>query len=388
MLPRTYQRAVSPFERMWIAAHQACPQLVIEGQGIIDPVAFTRAVQQAAEKNPGSRLVLRGFGPWLSWRDSGEAPPVRVEASADWDGHSPDGAGFLHDEQIDLRRGPTCNFTLIAAPVPRIVFRAHHGVMDGMGMIWFVREVMSALRNEPPVGHPSTDTDLELSRAMGGRAQPQQTNCGRLIEGPSENVLGVTWSRMTVAHAVKNPLARVLAFIARVAGRDGEEVLIDVPADLRRDFPEVRSTGNLTGSIRLSLRAGATPDEIASQIRTLTQDRRQADALVSSAYIRFLPIAIVRFFANQLRKRSVRTGKYAPTAVIANIGRFEMEHFSGGGFRATSVFGIPPAFEGTPLMITMSGGPDSVEMGARAPLALASNGRLDALLHAIANELE
>lgn len=387
MLPRTYQRAVSPFERMWIAAHQACPQLVIEGRGNIDPLALERAIALAAERNPGSRLVLRGFGPWLSWHAVDTPPPLHVQKGDGWDGKGPSGADFLREEGIDLRRGPSCNLTLVTSPVPRLILRAHHGVMDGMGMIWFVREIMSALRGEEPRGHLSEHTDLELARALGGQTRSLPQRAARLIGGASEDTLGVTWARHTIPYAVKNPLARVLAFIARVAGRDGDDVLVDVPADLRREFPDVHSTGNLTGSIRLSLRASDTPEEIAAQIKAKTSEHRQADALVSSAYIRFIPLWLVRMISNQMRRKSVRSGQYSPTAVIANIGRFDMQDFSAGDFEATSVFGIPPAFEGTPLMITMSGGPNHVEMGARAPLALASQGRLEGMLQQIAKEL-
>ena len=71
--------------------------MVIEGSGSIDPAELQKAVKEASQANPGSRLLLKGM-PWKrKWIDSGQTPPLRVVDGTAWSGYDMNGAPFLLD---------------------------------------------------------------------------------------------------------------------------------------------------------------------------------------------------------------------------------------------------------------------------------------------------
>ena len=149
-----YQRIVSTTERCWLAIdRQTCPfviSLVLEGRGGLDIGDLTNAVYRASSVNPGCRLVLKGALQWSRWQDSGTPPPVSVVSGKVWDGYGSRGAPFLARRLPE--NGPTCEVLMVEGYPPRLIFRAHHGVMDGRGIFTWVEDVFRTLRGEEPLG--------------------------------------------------------------------------------------------------------------------------------------------------------------------------------------------------------------------------------------------
>lgn len=149
-----FRRPVSPTEWLYLAGTTPGAPLVIqvcvEGDGAIGYASLERAVAEASRACPGARLVREGR--W--WTDSGTAPAVRV----------------LEPGSAALRAGlppggPTCEVLLAGSTV---VFRAHHAVMDGRGVLRWAAEVFRALRGEPPTPARATDSDFTLLARLGG----------------------------------------------------------------------------------------------------------------------------------------------------------------------------------------------------------------------------
>src|SRR5258708_3251933 len=125
LVPADWIRLALP--RRWLVDVQLC----VEGDGAIDPSALSAAVAAAARACPGARLVRRG----RLWVDGGRAPAVRVADAADFDRtrlNSP-----LLRTPLARRETPWCEVLLVRGSPTTIIFRAHHGVMDGRGaMLW------------------------------------------------------------------------------------------------------------------------------------------------------------------------------------------------------------------------------------------------------------
>jgi NRPS condensation-like uncharacterized protein len=164
-------------------------------------------------------------------------------------------------------------------------------------------------------------------------------------------------------------------------------VLIDLPVNMRRQFPEIRNTGNLTGSLRLSIGMQAGIDEIEALVERNVADNRHADALISAVPFLYMPIGLLRSVARSKARQAVIKDIFAPTAVVSNLGRVDTAALSSAEFSADSAIIIPPAYDGVPLFLVISGHNQGFDVSARAPVALASDGRLQALLQRVAGVL-
>ena len=76
------------------------------------------------------------------------------------------------------------------------------------------------------------------------------------------------------------------------------------------------------------------------------------------------------------------------SATISNLGRQDLARVSAPSFRATRAFWIPPGSPSMPLFLTLNGDRDGLDLVGTAPVGLASEGRLQALLEATREALE
>ena len=136
-------------------------QLCVEGDGSIDPAALAAAVDVASRACPGARLIRQG----RQWVDSGQAPPVRLLATADF--------GRTRLESPLLRRPLACQgrpnseVLLVQGTPTTVIFRAHP--MDGHGAMFWQRQVFRALRGEAVESATSTPTHEEAMTEIATR---------------------------------------------------------------------------------------------------------------------------------------------------------------------------------------------------------------------------
>jgi hypothetical protein len=400
MTREPYRRALSPTERVWITADALCPPftnaLVLEGRGQLDLEAWTSAVTAAADANPGAQVVLRGVLGWSRWEDSGVAPPVRAVTAPDWDGRGPFGAPFLR-EPLPVKSGPTCAVWLVQGDPAYVVIRSHHATMDGRGTQHFALEILRALRGDALLGSPSTITDLDLGR-LGGQKRPHPPeDCiaptGRHDGGRAET----TWIRHSLALTRPSQfLPRVAWILAREArrhaGPGGGEVRFDVPVDMRpragaASGEPVRSTGNLTGWLKLRVPEDATPESLATAMKTELAQGRDGDVVVSIAGLRWVPLGLMRRFGAARSAENNRESRYGVSGILSNLGPMPLEGLSGAGFVADKAWLVPPSGHATALFATFSGHATGVEVLASMPTPLASGGRLEALMATLDAEL-
>lgn len=378
---KPYTRPVSAFERMWIAAQTTCGFIMTEGVGHLSAERLRKAIAIASEANPGSRLCMKGIDPWTHWQENDVLPSVSEVEGKDWDGCGDAGAPFSDREHLDVRKAPSASYVIVHGETTRLIQRTHHATMDGLGAMQYLQDVFRAMRGEPVIGASGAETDLELAMRIGARPRIISNACLSPFTRKSTRIPGSTWARVRLSDVPKRPLARTILALSTLARRNGEgAVLIDLPTNLRPLFPEIRNTGNLTGSLRLEVPVDASLDSIEKGIKQQLADRRQGDALVSVAGLRFMPLLVMRNVAKIQARRAVMNDAFTPTGVVSNLGRVDLASYSTPDFQARSAFIIPPAFDGVPLFLVLSGSATGLDLCARAPLALGSGGRLKALL--------
>lgn len=383
----TFRRPISTTERMYFPMRDLAPpflmQLVVPGEGDLDPDRLRRAVAHAATVTPGARLVRRG----AEWIDTGTAPAVRVLP-----GHVLQQTTLESDPVLTSPIGPTPETTvevllLTGAPVT-LVFRVFHGVMDGMGMVLWVTNVLRALRGEDPVPQLDPVADQELVDRVGAPGKPaamvpryrSATGRGRQRPGLARHLL----RHRRIDAAGPGALARVCALLA--AETPGTSRIM-MPVDLRRHDPALRSTANLALPLFLDIESGRDWTWVKEQIKTGLRERRELNQLANTR-ITLVPDPINRGVLHTTNWLGARLGRNLASATVSHMGRFTADELAVPGFRPTGLYVLPQHSVAMPLLFGLT------EFDGRTDLTVsARNGdgveaRLEALLDRIVAMLE
>lgn len=373
-------RPVSGMERVWLAWNRLQPfviQSVVEGQleenAELDVERLQRALDRVADSQPGMCVRLGGARAWLHWIADGPKPRLRVVSGKDWDGSSPEGAPFL-DQPLDPVLGPVAEVLVVKGDPLRFVFRVLHAATDGAGSMLFVRGFFSALRDEkltemiagPPI-------DAQIGRKFcPSKPPPRESPAPALIPPVAEFTEKEAWARVRIAGNVEMAVARVGIALAESALVPINKSLVRyaMPVDLRRLAKVPLSSANLTGMIRLDL-AGSFSRE--DPVKALQRDivavlgRREFGADPVRAY-RFLRwISLTRLSRRAWRRVNSAPSTGTTTAGISYVGGLTIAEFSGGEFRATSVFSVPPNAPFGRLLLGMVQTDAALEIVARQP---------------------
>ncbi|MEU6558700.1 peptide synthetase [Nocardia nova] len=382
-----FRRRISPTERMYFPMRDMAPpflmQLAIPGTGTLDIERMRAAVATAAAVTPGARLRRDG----RFWVDTGVPPAVREIT-----GHTLDHGRLESDPVLGSAIGPTsestCEILVLGGDPVTLVFRVFHGVMDGMGMVLWVRNVLTALRGGDPVPLRDPIADRELVRRIGTSGRPAAmiprfraaTGHGRQDPGIPRHLL----RRRTIEATGPGAVARVSALLAEHAGTASR---IMVPVDLRRHDPELRSTANLALPLFLDIRPGQDWRQVRDRMRADLRARTELNQMASSA-IANAPHAVGRTILRTTNALGARFGRNLASATVSHMGRFDLAELAVPGWSPTSVFVLPQHSVAMPLLFAMT------ESGGRTDLTVsARNGRgveprLEALLDRIAATLE
>ncbi|MEU7058503.1 hypothetical protein [Streptomyces sp. NPDC046197] len=373
---RPYTRRISQIERGYLnAAATGTPQLiqmVVEGEGRIDPDALREAVRAATLANPGLAVRRRA----AAWRADGPPPPV-VELPEDTGFDDP----FFHRD-LDVVTGPVCEAGLSGGAVTRLFVRASHIVTDGRGLRQWTADVFRVLRGEEPVGADSVVDDTHFRTAAGKvpPAQPAARLAGfpaLLGDGPADGT--PLWIRRRVRACPSAVTARVAAALsAHLATGTGRLV---VPVDLRRHDRSVRSSANLTSQLVLDFERDESWKSLHGRIVRALLQRREVASL-SRDFLRQNP------FANSLREAQELDGTRFPcTAIITDHGRIDTDELRTDRFRPTAFSTLPMLVPYAEMFLSACQIDDATELtlscrnrpGARA----AGEAVLDGIEHAL-----
>lgn len=391
----TYKRTLSVNERMFVALDDAnsvvANCIIIEGSGTAHLGQLQWAADQVGRYNPGSRLVLKGVLGSCRWVDSGVGPRVREVDGSNWDGFSPDGAPFL-STRLDTANGPTCEVLIVRGnpikngnPV-RLIFRTHHGVMDGRGTMFWMEEIFRVLNGQSPVGSNSTLIDSELAHSIQKATRRPIKKKFLAPTGRAQGTeKGTIWRRIEIDGPIRNLIGRCAVLLAEEAWTYAEgPLLFGIPVDLRRHRPDLISTGNLSYAIYVEVNHGTTPEDVAKDISRQLKEKREGMLSPEDELFRYVPMKIISSQAKKIIDKRHQTGNYTLSGHLSNLGKLSLEKFQGGGFVPAAWWGIPPGAEYSPFFLGLTGYQDKTSLMATIPRILASDGRLDSALKRLA----
>lgn len=356
-------RLLSGPERIWLNADpEGAPfalSIVVPGEGGID--GLQDALTQAARSNPGaSARLIKGL--WSPKWTEGNAPQVQPLDQAPQPG------------PLDwLPRAP---FQLSVAPGPTLVFTAHHALMDGRGLWHMVQEVFRAWRGEPLLGGQD---DLDDRR----RLQPGLAlNAEGRFPAPTGQHQGA--GQPIWAHAfIQGPQQRLLPRLAQAMSlharvhHSPRTLRFDVPVDLRDG---VQTTANLTGIASLDIDAGASLDQIQSELQRVLQGKQAHGWLKKAQDLRWVPHWAIPGLLRKRTRADVAKNLFPNTGVLSNMGRVDLNTLHSAEFSPTTCFWIPPCGPNTTAFVGLMGDGQGLHLSIVMPEGLSDRGRLDALM--------
>jgi len=97
----------------------------------------------------------------------------------------------------------------------------------------------------------------------------------------------------------------------------------------------------------------------------------------------YVPIKLMEDKLKKIIKEKHAMGLYHNSGIISNLGKLDMDRFSGGGFNVNSWFSVPPCQEIVPFFMVLAGTSDLVNLTVGMPRVLASHGRLEEFIEKI-----
>jgi hypothetical protein len=380
-----FQKPVSTIEKLYLVFNELRPpfanQVVVGGTGRIATDALETALARATAVNPGSRLAMHGRLGRRAWVQ-GPPPRLTVIANSSWDGRSDAGAPFL-DRPLDPA-GPTCELQVVEAGAQTfLIFRSLHGVMDGVGTLYWAQDVLRALRGEALLGHESdwTDTRFAAGLTQDTLALPPRDAlhpCGR-ADAPTGD--DFQWRRITIEAPTDAPLVAALAVtLAAEARKHGAgPVRFNIPADLRFFHKDQRSTGNVIGTLFVDVAPEATVGGLAQELKDRLRAREHARFPASYERLRWVPMALLRGMIRRGFATEHTTGRYGLTATLSFLGTVDPDAMAAPGFTPTTTFWIPPTADQSCFVACDRFG-TRLELALALPRVLGSNGRFEELL--------
>ncbi len=367
-------------------------QFITEGRGSLDLERWRQAVAQVAEVNPGVRLKLKGRWGWRYWDDQG--PPPKVERiESDWDGSSSEGAPCL-GAPMNLRKGPLSEVILIQGRYPKVLYRTHHGIMDGQGMLHFMAEIFRALRGEPLLGSRGTETDWDIAQRIEHPSRDiKEGDCipvTPISSQPDER--GCRYVRLHWQGKYSKLIPKLILASCNIAWETHGEgkILFRIPSDLRRYLDENApfSCANAIGAIDLEITPDDTVNSIQSRIIKALRAKKDLSVFPDNMKLAYwLPSGVFVAKPKQL-ERLHQSGRYRMTGTISSLGELDVNDFSYDDFQTERIYGVPIPFENRPLFIGFCVNPEGLHASIGMPKALATHQQLMAFCEKIKAQLD
>ncbi|MET9024703.1 peptide synthetase [Nocardia sp. NPDC004168] len=382
-----FRRKITPTERLYFSTRQVTPPFVmhiaVHGEGSLDPAAVQAAVDVASAAAPGARLVRDG----RDWVDSGLAATVRVVP-----GWSLNYDALEHDAVLNSPIGPTPDRTtevlLLTGAQTTVLFRAFHGVMDGMGMRMWVDDVLRALRGQRPLGAPDPVADAELVARVGAAGRPTlvlptfQAPSGRGRQDPA----APRWllRHRTIEATGRGIVARVAAILAEESETKSRFM---IPVDLRRHDPGLRSTANLALPLFLDVAPGEDWEAVRERMRVGLREKRELNELDNGKLSKF-PDAVIRTALRGSNWLGARLNRNMVSATVSYMGACDLDEMAVPGWTPTSMRLLPQHSGAMPLLFAMVESRGKLELTVSCRNGAGIEPRLEALLDKITARLE
>ncbi|MCQ8212019.1 AMP-binding protein [Cetobacterium somerae] len=347
------KRKISPNERMYITFEKNYNSFMINrvvmGSGSIEVEMLQKAVDEIANIFPESRYKLNG----KYWIDSKINPQVMIIQKKDI------GQDFkeLMKRKIDPTKEPACQiYYLKEFNKITLIFRTHHGVMDGKGQGIWIEAIFKKLNLFEIKREPSKIRDIDLLKRNG-------------IEKNSDIVTVGNYSPIKdrISYEITSPISKKLIIDGKISSltsklmgsihtlSEDKVSRFIVTRDIREKFKsEDLNVGNLSLPMYLEVQDKNWKKINIDLINMILKNK---DIIYSpKEYFIFgkIPINILQLGLGYTISNYNKQKKTATTAVISNLGRIDLENYKTKTFYPEEVFALPVITPLVPLSFVIT----------------------------------
>jgi amino acid adenylation domain-containing protein len=345
-----YQRKLSFSEKTYLAMDDASipmtVQLIVEFDNDLDSNLLQNAIELASNANPGSRLRLKRKLKGATWVDSGICPKL-IEIDAPWNADEADCNPYV-DRSLGNKNEPTTEVLMFNNAT--LLFRAHHAVMDGKGIITWMEDIFSALNGEIPKGSNCNLTDREQALSLGRTAHRPYyaSNAESPISNLSLSINNVVGVQKLISGVYPGLVARIIEIITKqLKGFESTESGIIArfmtPVDMRRHRPEVRTTANMSSPLIININQQTNWADIQQSLVEKLENNDDGMVGKWDHLFQYLPSKMMTRLVKQIFHSHEESGQFVFSTTISNFGKIDLNKFSGTTFRAKKVSTVPIA---------------------------------------------
>jgi hypothetical protein len=266
--------------------------------------------------------------------------------------------------------------------------------MDGGGIMMFMADIFRCLRGEAPLGADSTATETDFMKKPTPDLETRRRFDAPLVSGGArcQSPLGYLFQRRETPAGKDMPLCAAIECLADMAfakNPEATEAYFMVPADLRGHDKTLRSTGNMTSTLQLTVKRGETAADVSRALRVSLRKQEARQRVYVSPWVmaisRWLPIWFFRLMLNIYRWRRQRGQLgFMFTASVSFAPKMPLAEYQCPGFSARVCYGIPSLMSTGALLVGILDNGPVTEITATCPDYTNDPATLTHILDAIA----
>ena len=301
-----------------------------------------------------------------------------------------DRVALLHDDSVWGSGGAAAVKTSVAAVNVEVITTVDFELAAFDDGSVHVRELIDRLAAASPCS-PAAPAPPSAPPSDPSPRPLRETTTRRILQRRLFDVLTCSILSQSTSYAKSSPLDDVpnmpLAVLLHILAQSRGKSRFDIPVDMRRHMPGLRSTANLTGLIRLEVTQDETPAAIHSRLHESIGRREEVDFVLGAQRVVGVPLWLMRRAGRYAARKCYENHRFVCSATVSNLGNLDARLYSGDGFTGSRVFFIPPGGLALPLFIALTGGEWGLEICAAAPGRLTDQAGLTSLLGEVAGKL-
>ncbi|KTD00314.1 non-ribosomal peptide synthetase [Fluoribacter gormanii] len=321
------QRPITPSEKLYLVGdamnHSCSLQLVLEMNSSVDVPSLNKAIIQASSANPyvHMRAKLRYINSiWYNVSHKSIDSEVSQVIEMEWDGHDIQGLSLFHGHKFEPSHSAT-QIIYIKGKRHFLVFRVFHGVMDGMGLYHWVKEIFRAWRKVPLIGTDLAMTDYDFLRQK--RKIEYRPNFPLDCIAPTGNTGSAhthyLWHKVTLSGKINAVTAKICQILLENSTALGaERARFMIPVDLRHHV-KANTTANFANPIFIEAKKGADWSSIYCDIVKQLSCQNELHIGTYDAYLHHLPLPLLKVLLNALIYYQNKKNQYMMSGIISKL---------------------------------------------------------------------
>ncbi|VEB35994.1 peptide synthetase, non-ribosomal [Legionella sainthelensi] len=325
---KVFQRALTPSEKLYISAdrnnYSFYLQLVLEMASEVDVSSLNQAIIEVNSANPFVNLqanlkVSNSF--WYKDPENrNDSRLIHIEET-EWDGVDIQSPSFFHCHQFYSSELAT-QVTYIKGSRHFLVFRAFHGIMDGMGLYLWVKDIFRAWHKQNLLGSYESLTDYEfLKQLKNNRYRPNFSfDCISPTGHTGTEHTNQLWHKVILPgkiHAITAKLCEIL--LGYSVQRGGSKGRFMIPVDLRAHSPEKNITANFSNPIFVEVQEGASWELIYSDMIKQLSNQNELMLGKYDSYLLYTPLPLLKFIIHALVAYQNKKKQFMMTGLISKL---------------------------------------------------------------------